>query len=71
MLIKNIILELSSRFPAGANFDLHNTNFFSILQVNPSVTIFCGDFRRRHCFNSSIHKDLGVKSGKNFNPDLG
>jgi hypothetical protein len=69
MLLKKIILELLFSVPAGTKFDLHNTSFFSILQANPSLAVFYGDFCRRHRFNSSILKDLEVKSGIIFNPD--
>jgi len=63
-----IISEKLATTPAGVEFDIRNTPFFNIFPGNPSIAIFCADFFRRRGANSSILKDLEVRSGLFFTP---
>jgi hypothetical protein len=69
MPFREIIFEKLFATPAGTEFDLRNTLFFNILCANPSLAIFYADFFRRHGANSSLIKDLEVRSGIFLNPD--
>lgn len=69
MLLRNLLVEKLFSTPTGAAPDLRNTPFFNILGANPSLSKFCADFSRHHSANSSIPKDLEIKSGFFSDPD--
>jgi hypothetical protein len=74
MQFREQIFQLLFSTPAGAvngqnRHDIRNTNFFKILDANPSLAIFYADFLGRRGANSSLLKDLEIKSGIFFNPD--
>jgi hypothetical protein len=63
MLLRQIISGKLFGTPAGIQFDVRNTLFSNILRANSFLAIFCADFFRHHGANSSILKDLEVRSG--------
>jgi hypothetical protein len=69
MLLRNLLLDLLFSTPTGKDSDLRSTPFFNILCANPSVARFYADRFRRPAANSSLVKDLGVRSGIFFDPD--
>jgi hypothetical protein len=69
MHFRQMLFDLLFATPAGEEFDIRNTPFFSILCANPSLARIYADFFRRHGANPSLINDLEARSANFFTPD--
>jgi hypothetical protein len=63
MLLRQILSENLLSTTPGTTFNIRNTPVFNILRANSFFAIFYADFFRRHAANSSMLKDLELRSG--------